>query len=250
MNGEERVPDAAVTSRSTGSALPPVEAWDAVDLRGVAATALLREPVRLPPGAAARILDPDPDQRVVPVRSDWDLEPLNAERGNTYRARDPRAAAVLVGIVNRAPLTLLLTARAVTLKSHPGQIAFPGGKLDAGETAMQAALREADEEVGLAHTQIEPLGYLEGYLTGTGFHISPLVALIEPPLALKLDPREVADAFEVPLAFVMDRANHQRHTRVWKGRERQYYAMDHGARHIWGATAGIIRNLTERLLPR
>ncbi len=181
-------------------------------------------------------------------RSDFDLNPDFLT--DLALMDPPRPAAVLVPIIARAQLSVLLTVRAERLPTHAGQIAFPGGKVegtDAGATA--AALREAYEEVGLEAKYIEPLGYLDSYRSGTGFHIMPLVALIDPHFVLTPDPSEVADTFEVPLAFLMDEANHHKHTREWKGgRLRHHYAMPFGDRYIWGATAGIIKNLHERML--
>ena len=161
-----------------------------------------------------------------------------------------RPAAVLVPLVaHKSGMTVLLTQRASAMRDHSGQIAFPGGKIDAGDgSPLAAALREAEEEIGLARRHIEPLGYLDPYQTGTGFRIQPVVALVSPPFALALNTDEVEAAFEVPLAFLMDPANHLRHSRVWQGRERFYYAMPFGERYIWGATAGILRNLYERLV--
>ena len=160
----------------------------------------------------------------------------------------PRAAAVLAPIVTRPDgLTVLLTQRASHLRAHSGQVAFPGGKIDAGETAMQTALREAEEEIGLEARYVEPLGWLDPYLTGTGFRIAPLVALVAPDFHLRVNADEVEAVFETPLGFLMDEANHQIHEREWSGRRRRYYAMPHGDRYIWGATAGILRNLWERL---
>jgi 8-oxo-dGTP pyrophosphatase MutT (NUDIX family) len=160
----------------------------------------------------------------------------------------PRAAAVLAPIVARPEgLTVLLTQRASHLRSHSGQVAFPGGKLDPGETPLQAALREAQEEIGLEARFVEPLGWLDPYLTGTGFRIAPLVALVTPGYTLALNGDEVEAAFETPLAFLMDEANHQIHEREWQGKKRRYYAMPHDNRYIWGATAGMLRNLWERL---
>ena len=160
----------------------------------------------------------------------------------------PRAAAVLAPIVVHADgFTVLLTERATGMRAHSGQIAFPGGKIDPGETPLEAALREAEEEIGLDRAFIEPLGWLDAYSTGTGFRIAPLVALVRPGFALTLNRFEVADAFETPLAFLMDEANHQIHERDIGGRTRRFYAMPHNDRFIWGATAGMLRNLWERL---
>ena len=160
-----------------------------------------------------------------------------------------RPAAVLVPIVTHPEAaTVILTTRPSGMRDHSGQIAFPGGKIDPGDrTPCDAALREAEEEIGLRRPDAEPIGYLDPYVTGTGFVVIPTVALVDPAFVPSPDPREVADAFEVPLAFLMDPANHQRHQREIGERIRQFYAMPFGARFIWGATAGIIRNLYDRL---
>ena len=159
-----------------------------------------------------------------------------------------RAAAVLLPIIDRpGGLSVLLTLRSSDLRAHSGQVAFPGGKIDAGESPREAALREACEEIGLDARLVEPLGWLDPFFTGTGFRIAPLVALVEPPFSLKVNKREVDEVFETPFAFLMDPANHRLEEREWQGRRRKYYAMPHEGRYIWGATAGILRNLYEKL---
>lgn len=165
------------------------------------------------------------------------------------RAAKARLAAVLVPIVAREDdVTVLLTQRATAMRDHSGQIAFPGGKIDPSDRSpIDAALREANEEIGLERDRVEPLAYLDPYLTGTNYRIIPVVAIVQPPFELTLEADEVDSAFEVPLRFLMAATNHQRHQREWRGRMRQYYAMPYGERYIWGATAGIVRNLYERL---
>jgi 8-oxo-dGTP pyrophosphatase MutT (NUDIX family) len=159
-----------------------------------------------------------------------------------------RPAAVLLPIVDRpGGLSVLLTLRASDLRAHSGQVAFPGGKIDAGETPCDAALREAQEEIGLEERFIEPLGWLDPYFTGTGFRVAPLIALVDPSFALKINKLEVDEVFETPFAFLMDPANHLLEDREWQGRRRKYYAMPREGRYIWGATAGILRNLYEKL---
>jgi 8-oxo-dGTP pyrophosphatase MutT (NUDIX family) len=164
-------------------------------------------------------------------------------------ATGARAAAVLVGLVaHQGEVSVLLTERAAGLRVHAGQIAFPGGKIEPrDETPAAAALREAEEEIGLSSAHVEPLGYLAPYITGTGFRITPVVARIEPPFSLRLHAGEVADAFEAPFAFLMDAANHTFDSRTFGGRLRRFHAMPYGDRYIWGATAGILRQLYERL---
>jgi 8-oxo-dGTP pyrophosphatase MutT (NUDIX family) len=184
------------------------------------------------------------DHAAQAVRGDLDLDPAAWERAGV---KATRPAAVLIPVVDRAEPAVLLTLR-TELPNHPGQIAFPGGKIDPGDmTPASAALREAEEEIGLSPTLIEPIGYLDLYLTFSGFRILPTLARVSPEYALTLCEAEVADAFEVPLAFLMDEANHALHTRDWKGIERKYYAMPYGERYIWGVTAGILRNLYERI---
>jgi len=184
------------------------------------------------------------DPTLEATRGDLDLDPAMWERAGV---KATRPAAVLIPVVDRAEPAVLLTLR-TELPSHPKQIAFPGGKIDPGDaTPAAAALREAQEEIGLDPLLISPIGYLDLYLTFSGYRILPTVARVSPGYALTLNEREVADAFEVPLAFLMDEANHALHSRDWKGIERKYYAMPFGERYIWGVTAGILRNLWERI---
>lgn len=179
----------------------------------------------------------------------------NARRLGAHPGADERPpdkalvpAAVLVPLVRReSGLTVLLTQRTAHLSHHAGQVSFPGGRLEHGEEAFAAALRETEEETGIAGDRVVPLGWLDDYVTGTGFRITPLVGALEPPLELDPDPFEVADVFEVPLDFILDRANHQACSRIVDGRERPYYAIPYGDRFIWGATAGMLINLVEVL---
>jgi 8-oxo-dGTP pyrophosphatase MutT (NUDIX family) len=158
-----------------------------------------------------------------------------------------RPAAVLYPVVKRQDgLTVLLTERAAHLSTHAGQVAFPGGRLEPGETAIQAALREAEEEIGLAPGLVQPLGFLPNYYSGTGFRVKPLVALVEPDFALRLDPSEVARVFEVPLSAALDLTRYRHSSIFWRGKERMFYVLDHHDAYIWGVTAGILRSLAER----
>lgn len=154
-------------------------------------------------------------------------------------------AAVLVPLVVRADApSLLLTKRTDHLHHHPGQISFPGGRVEAQDsTPVDTALRETEEEIGLDRRHVELLGALPDYYTGTGFRVTPVVGLVHPPFELQLDAFEVAEAFEVPLGHFLDPANHQRHSLVHEGRERQFHAMPYKDYFIWGATAGILMSL-------
>jgi len=158
-------------------------------------------------------------------------------------------AAVLIPIVLRPEgLTVLLTRRTEHLSNHPGQISFPGGRTEADDAdAEQAALRESSEEIGLAPERVRLLGRLDDYITRTGFVVTPVVGLVTPPFNLELDAFEVDEAFEVPLAFLLDPQNHQRHSRMLYGKERFFYAMPYGDHFIWGATAGMLVNLSQVL---
>lgn len=159
----------------------------------------------------------------------------------------PNPAAVLIGIVERDEPMVILTKRQDHLAKHPGQIAFPGGRLDSVESVLAGALRESKEEIGLDEALVKPIGYLDGFLTITQYVVNPVVALVSPRCVLAAQASEVAEIFEVPLAFLMDGANCQTHTREFNGLTRHYYVYPFGDRYIWGATAGMIRNLHERL---
>lgn len=156
-----------------------------------------------------------------------------------------RPAAVLVPLVRRElGITVLLTQRTEDMPSHAGQIAFPGGRRqDDDADAVATALRETEEEVGLARRFVDVIGAVDPYRTGTGYEITPIVGIVTPGFTTHADPREVADVFEVPLAHFLDEKNHRIDKRMAQGRERRFYAMPYGERYIWGATAGMLKNL-------
>jgi 8-oxo-dGTP pyrophosphatase MutT (NUDIX family) len=213
------------------------------------------------------------DPLTVPVDFVGDEAPLSAERLNSDWIRDRlvnqlpwtveddderhwrqmqigrpvRQAAVLIPIVQRAGgLTMLLTQRDPDLTDHPGQISFPGGRVEESDgSPIETALRETEEEIGLSRTHIEIVGELPLYRTGTGYCVTPVIGLVKPPFDLQPDVREVAEVFEVPLAFLMSGANHQRHTVRLPGQtaRRTFYSMPYQHYFIWGATAAMIRNL-------
>jgi 8-oxo-dGTP pyrophosphatase MutT (NUDIX family) len=191
---------------------------------------------------------------VPPGLVDPNIIPRSGDRGNDRmleiiaREQPVRPAAVLIPVVDRPQPTVLLTQRSAHLNDHAGQISFPGGKIDATDASpLDAALREAEEEVGLIREFVDPIGYLDLYGTSFGFRILPTVARVKPGFTLRINAAEVDDAFEVPLAFLMDPVNHQVHSKEFRGIERSYYAMPFAERYIWGATAGILRVLYERI---
>jgi 8-oxo-dGTP pyrophosphatase MutT (NUDIX family) len=173
------------------------------------------------------------------------VTPIATGDGHLWRnAEALRPAAVLVPIMKRGDgLTVLLTRRTDHLYDHAGQISFPGGRSEAhDESPAATALRETFEEIGLPHSHVEVLGSLSEYTTVTGYQVTPVVGLVSPPPVFSLDEFEVAEAFEVPLAFLLDPENHQRNTLQYQGRTRHYYAMPYEQRYIWGATAGMLMN--------
>lgn len=200
------------------------------------------------PAVAASRLTPDGLRARFTQRLVWAPEPTDIY---WQEPGDPRAAAVLMPLVARDEgLSVLLTQRADHLSDHAGQVSFPGGRREPDDAnAIATALREAQEEVSLAPERVEILGALPDYLTGTGFRVTPVVGLVHPPFTVTADTLEVAEIFEVPLAFVMNPANHEVRVLQWEGGERRFFAMPYprpgtgGHYFVWGATAGMLRNL-------
>ena len=191
---------------------------------------------------------------VPPALIDPNIIPPSGDSGTdrmleiVAREQPVRPAAVLIPVVDHPEPTVLLTQRSPHLSNHAGQISFPGGKIDATDASpLDAALREAEEEVGLARSFVDPIGYLDVYGTAFGFRILPTLARVKPGFALSINHDEVDDAFEVPLSFLMNPDNHQIHAKEFRGIARSYYAMPFAERYIWGATAGILRLLYERI---
>jgi 8-oxo-dGTP pyrophosphatase MutT (NUDIX family) len=160
---------------------------------------------------------------------------------------DMTPAAVLIAITDRAAPGVILTQRTDTLRRHAGQVAFPGGRIDPGEDAVTAALREADEEIALPASAVTVVGSLDRYRTGTGYEITPVIGVVAPDRTLVPSEAEVASVFEVPLAFLLDPANHHPGRGVWRGEERRFVEIPWSDYRIWGATAGIVVNLSRRL---
>lgn len=159
----------------------------------------------------------------------------------------PAPAAVLIAVTDRPEPGIILTVRHADLRTHAGQVAFPGGRIDENEDVTAAALREAWEELGLEPDAVEPVATLDPYRTITGFAVTPVLAVIPPDLPLAPHEQEVEDWFEAPLAFLLDPANQQRQAMLFEGRERHYYRIDWNGRNIWGATAAMLVNLSRRL---
>lgn len=189
-------------------------------------------------------LDPVEGVDALPSRGDGDLNDMPTPSGLSLRP----AAVLAPLILHDGPARLLFTERAAHLNNHAGQVSFPGGRLDgADETSAQAALREVEEEIGVGPGHVELIGRFDAYETVTGFQITPFVGILKPGFEIKPDPAEVADVFDAPFEFLMNPANHQRQSRVWQGKRRYYYAMPWQSRFIWGATAGMLRSLYDRL---
>lgn len=197
----------------------------------------------LEPLRRSLLADP-PQLPLVPRRSDYDLNP----RAQRPASRELAPAAVLFPIVRRAEPTVLFTRRTAHLARHAGQVSFPGGRQHADDRSLvETALRETREETGIESGFISVAGFLDAYETGTGFAILPVVGLLGEGFSLVPDPQEVAEIFEVPLAFLLVAANCERQTGEWQGARREFYSFHYDRHHIWGATAAIVVNLRERL---
>ncbi|MDP2416427.1 MAG: CoA pyrophosphatase [Hydrogenophaga sp.] len=225
--------------------LKPIPVFDPRDVpvvHGLAGDGLL--------APAAHRLTPQGLRQLFASPPEWTPELLREKK---FADRAPAQAAVLLPLVIREQLMLILTQRTLHLSTHSGQIALPGGKLDAADaSATAAALRETHEEIGLPPERVEVLGTLPVYITGTAFTVTPVVGLVQPGFALQPNPHEVDDVFEVPLAYLMNPQHHRRHAWTYEGVVREWYSMPYqdGAheRFIWGATAGMLRNFYRMLI--
>ena len=199
------------------------------------------------PTPSEAIFDPRTGRALGP--SDWDLNP--ELKGDLAVMEPPRPAAVLVPIVLREQLTVCSPSARTTCRATPARFRFPAARSrKATQPRSPARCARRTRRSACRPRSSSRSGYLDSYRTGTGFQISPVVALVRPGFPLVLDPREVLEVFEVPLAFLMDAANHQKHSREWRGRERYFYAMPYEGRYIWGATAGMLKNMHQRLFQR
>jgi 8-oxo-dGTP pyrophosphatase MutT (NUDIX family) len=210
--------------------------------KGIVERLARRQPARRGFGGSADPAEAAAFRRA--IRGDHDLNP-----GLTPPSTALRPAAVLVPLIDHSGgMSVLLTQRTAHLTAHAGQISFPGGRIEEADAdAVAAALRETEEEIGLPRDRVSVVGRLDNYVTGTGFEIAPIVGIVDPPFSIAIDPFEVAEAFEVPLAFILDRRNHQRVEREVGARSRSYFILPFEGRNIWGATAGILVNLAEVL---
>ena len=191
-----------------------------------------------------KLLSEAPALPLKPARGDYDFDPANRPPGQAQLT----PAAVLLPIVMRAEPTVLFTERSPRLAQHAGQVSFPGGRAEpTDESLIRTALRETQEETGIDASFISIAGFLEAYETGTGFAILPVVGLLKEGFALAPNTDEVAEIFEVPLAFLLDPANRQKEQAEWKGRMRHYYAFRYNGHYIWGATAAMLVNFAERM---
>jgi 8-oxo-dGTP pyrophosphatase MutT (NUDIX family) len=194
----------------------------------------------------SKLMQKPPPTSLVPTRGDYDFNP---EFKPLPGPRTLTPAAVLMPIVCRKEPTVLFTQRTATLSKHAGQVSFPGGRVDANDLSpLETALRETHEETGITSDFVSVAGFMEGYETGTGFAILPVVGVLHEGFSLMPEPSEVAEIFEVPLAFLLDPKNRERQTVTWEGRKREFYAFNYGPRYIWGATAAILVNLAQKLL--
>jgi 8-oxo-dGTP pyrophosphatase MutT (NUDIX family) len=191
-----------------------------------------------------RLLTQPPDLPLTPRHGDYDLNPGT----QPTEARRLMPAAVLVPIVLREEPTMLFTRRTATLARHAGQVSFPGGRAEPADLSLvETALRETKEETGIAAGHVTVAGFLDAYETGTGFAILPVVGLLTEGFALLPEPAEVDEIFEIPLAFLLDQANRKRDSREWQGKRREFYVFEYGTHYVWGATAAILSNFSDRM---
>jgi 8-oxo-dGTP pyrophosphatase MutT (NUDIX family) len=201
-------------------------------------TQISLEPLR------GKLMRQAPELPLKPTRGDYDLDPAS----RPHQKRELVPAAVLLPIVARKEPSVLFTRRTPHLARHAGQVSFPGGRVQAGDPSLvETALRETREETGIDPGFVSVAGFLEAYETGTGFAIAPVVGMLEEGFALVPDPNEVAEIFEVPLEFLLSAKNRERRSREWQGRRREFWAYQYGPHYIWGATAAILVNFSERL---